>query len=317
MKEPFYYGGQAVIEGVMIRGQRQVTVAVREPNGAILVHSEALPGANSAIDWRRKPFLRGIFVLWEMLVLGTRSLMFSANVALGEGDLQLGSGAMTATMGVSLAVAIGLFFVLPLALVGAIDRYIASAALSNLVEGALRLGILVGYIAGIGLLPDISRVFAYHGAEHMAVNAWEDGAKLQPVEVSRYHTAHVRCGTAFLLIVVVASVIIFALLGRPSWPLRILSRILLIPVIVALAYEFMRWGARHSTNSIVRLILAPGLLLQALTTRQPTLDQIEVAIAAIQHALAADGRVGVEEGMREQTKGIGEPSPVAEPSVLA
>lgn len=287
-------GGQAVIEGVMMRGQKSMAVAVRHPSGEIVVHAEPLPSRLYAGPVRKMPFLRGVLLLWDALVLGMRALIYSADVALDEQEVEFGTPMIWGTMILSLSMGVGLFFIVPLLLVEIADRYISSSLVSNIIEGLIRLGFLVAYIALIGLLPDIKRVFAYHGAEHKAVNAYEDGAPLEPKAVSAYSTAHARCGTSFLLVVAVLAIFIFALLGRPPLLWRILSRILLIPVIAGLAYELIRLSAAHRRNPLVRALLAPSLLLQRLTTREPDDSMLEVAIAALEKVLGEE--VGSESG---------------------
>ncbi len=289
MLEDFHYGGQGVIEGVMMRGRNSMAVAVREPSGNIVLHSEPLSGAFYEGVWRRIPFVRGLLVLWDTLVLGTRTLMYSANVALSEEQVELATPVVVATLTFSLTVAVAVFFVVPLLLVGFLDRFIASDLLSNLLEGLIRLSFLLLYVFLIGFVPDIRRVFAYHGAEHKTINAFEDGASLDEEEVSSYSIAHARCGTSFLLVVALLSVLVFALLGRPPMVWRIISRVLLVPVIAGISYEFIRFAAAHNSNVVVKALLAPGIALQGLTTREPDGPMLEVAIAALKPVLAADG----------------------------
>ncbi len=285
----FDYGGQAVMEGVMMRGRNSMAVAVRHPSGKIVIHNEPLESPLYTSRWWRLPFLRGLVVLWDTLALGMRSLIYSANVALEEEEVEFRGPAVWGLVLVSLAFAIGIFFLVPLLLVGLIDRFITSALVSNLIEGVLRLGIFLGYVGLIGLLPDIRRFFAYHGAEHKTINAYEAGAPLDPASVAAYTTAHTRCGTGFLLFVLVLSILVFALLGRPPFVWRILSRLLLIPLIVSLVYEFIKFAARHQDNPLLRALVSPGLLLQSLTTREPDEEMLEVAIAALDSLLAAKG----------------------------
>jgi len=287
------YGGQAVIEGVMMRGVQHFSVAVRHPSGNIVVHTEALKGRIYTDRLFKLPLIRGPIMLWDTLALGMRTLMFSANIAVaeeGEGEkVEFGSGVMWGTAVVALIVAAGLFFVAPAFVMSAfLDRFVNSSLLSNLVEKVIRLALIVGYIAAIGLMPDIKRVFAYHGAEHKTINAFENGAPLLPNEVARFSTAHPRCGTSFLLVVVVVSFIAFSLLGQPPMLERLVSRILLIPVVAAVAYELIKLGAAHSGHWFTRALLAPGLWLQRLTTREPDEAQIECAIVALQRVMAAD-----------------------------
>ena len=304
----FNYGGQAVMEGVMMRGSKVMAVAVRAPNRQIVVHSEPL---NQAVygSWVSKvPFVRGVTMLWDTLVLGLRTLMFSADIAIQEEEPGGPAGDSPAppesafsgplawgTVALSLGVAVGLFFVLPAVLAKLVDSYVDSALLSNLIEGLIRLSFVVAYIAGVGFLPDIRRVFAYHGAEHKTVHAYEAGQPLTVEAVRTYTTAHERCGTAFLLIVAVISVLIFSLLGRPNIVVRLASRIVLIPVVVGVAYEWLKFGARHSDAWWMRILLFPGLLMQKLTTREPDDDMIEVAIAALKQVLREEGRLVSEQ----------------------
>ena len=241
--------------------------------------------------------MRGVIVLVETLVLGLRALQRSANMALADpesGDAPEISGwAVAVTLAVSLAMGVGLFFILPLLVVWALDPKIGSDLASNSIEGAVRLALLVGYIGAIGLLRDVKRVFAYHGAEHMAVHTYEAGLPLMVANVRKFGTPHPRCGTAFLLTVVLVSIIVFAFLGRPPMEWRILSRIILIPVIAGVSYEIIRFSGAHQGAWAAQLFSRPGLWLQRLTTRAPEDDQIEVAICAMETAIAADGGRGV------------------------
>ncbi|MDQ2674881.1 MAG: DUF1385 domain-containing protein, partial [Chloroflexota bacterium] len=287
----FFYGGQALIEGVMMRGRTTVAMSVRPPDGEIRTMSEPLPAALSADRKLIKiPFLRGIFVLYETLVIGTRMLMRSAAIAAEGEDVELSKGTMAVTMIFSLGFAIGLFFVLPLFLSTFAEEAANSDLIANGIEGLIRLVIFVAYIAAIGLMPDIRRVFAYHGAEHKAISAYEADRPLTPEEVDAFGTAHTRCGTTFILIVVVISIFFFSLIPRagvPLWAL-FLSRIVLVPVIAAFSYELVRFGARHYGNPLVRAIYAPGLWLQSLTTRPPDRSMLEVSIASLESCLASD-----------------------------
>ncbi len=285
----FHYGGQAVMEGVMMRGRTATATAVRAPNGEIVIRRKPLTSAIYTSNWARLPFVRGLVLLWETLSLGIGSLMFSASVALAEEEEEMSGAVLWGTLATALALAIGLFFVTPLLLTGLADQFIESPLVSNLVEGAIRLAIFVGYIWGVGRMPDIKRFFIYHGAEHKTINAYEDGVALEPGKVAAYSTAHRRCGTSFLLVVVVLSVFVFALLGRPDMVMRIASRILLVPVIASIAYELIRLGADHPRNPLIRAILSPGMLMQRLTTGEPDEGQLEVAITALRQVLEADG----------------------------
>jgi uncharacterized protein YqhQ len=286
---PFLYGGQAVMEGVMIRGRDFACVAVRRPNGELTSRVSRLSGLYTG-PIRRIPFARGVVVLAETLVLGMRSLVYSTNVALEEEgeETELSGLSVALLIATSMAFAIGLFFLLPLFISAVFEQFVESGLLSNIVEGVVRLGVFLLYIWGIGYIPDIRRVFAYHGAEHMTVKAHEAGDPLEIGPIRKYSTAHPRCGTAFLLVVMVLAIFVFALLGRPPLVWLILSRVVLLPVIAALAYEVIRFSGMHQGNPLVRLITEPSLALQALTTRQPEDDQIKVAIHAMNLAMAAD-----------------------------
>ena len=289
------YGGQAVIEGVMIRGRDFFSLAVRREDGSIEDLQERLnPIYNGRL--RRMPLVRGVLTLLETLILGIRSLQISADLAATKAS-EKSAGAegipgwmMGVTLAFSLVFGIGLFFLLPLGVVRLLEPTIGSGLISEAVEGILRLAILVGYVAVIGIMRDIRRVYAYHGAEHMTVHAYEAGLPLNIDNVRRFGTPHPRCGTAFLLTVVVVSVavfIAFALL-EASWWWRIASRILLLPVIAAVSYEVIRFSGRHQNAIIGKMLAAPGLWLQRLTTREPDDEQIEVAIRAMETAVAAD-----------------------------
>lgn len=287
MAREFHYGGQAVMEGVMMRGQKTAVTAVRRPNGELAIFSKPLsPIFTGRV--RRTPFIRGIIVILEAMVLGIGSLMYSANVALEEEDTKLSGGATWLILLVSLVFGIGLFFLLPLFITNLIAPYISSSLVFHLIEGLIRLVIFLGYLWLVSFMPDIRRVFAYHGAEHKTINAYENRVPLEVAEINRYSTAHARCGTAFLLAVLVIAILVFALIGQQAVWLMVLSRILLLPVIASLGYEVTQFGSRHMNNALVRAMMAPGLWLQGLTTRQPDERQIEVAIAALKEALAID-----------------------------
>jgi uncharacterized protein YqhQ len=288
MAEKFYYGGQAVIEGVMMRGRKAMVTAVRRPNGELAMDSQSLGGVYSG--WMRKtPLLRGVIVLIEVMVLGMKTLLYSANVSLEEEKAEISGWLVWLLVGVSLAVAVALFFMAPLFLTKLLSGYITSSVLFSLTEGVIRVVILILYLWAIGLMPDIRRYFAYHGAEHKAVNAYEGGVPLEVEAIKKYSTAHVRCGTSFLFSVVIIAIIVFALVGLPATGLLVLSRIVLLPVIAALAYEVIYFSGRHADNWLVRVLTAPGRWLQRLTTREPDDSQLEVAIAALKKAVELDG----------------------------
>jgi uncharacterized protein YqhQ len=283
----FYYGGQAVMEGVMMRGRRLVAVAVRRPEGDITLRLESLGGLYTG-PLRRIPFLRGIVVLWETLALGTRALLFSTNVAMGEEEKEISRPVLWGTVMLALAFVIAIIFVGPVLAMGRLESALDNERLAALVEGLIRLGVLLAYLYLIGLLPDIRRVFAYHGAEHKTINALEDGAPLEVEAVRRYSTAHPRCGTSFLLVVVVISVLLFVLVGTPPLWQRLLSRVALVPVIAAISYEVIRLMGALQGNRLMRVLFRPNLWLQSLTTREPDDAQVEVAIYALREVMAAD-----------------------------
>ena len=293
MAEPakFSYGGQAIIEGVMIRGRGHFSIAVRRQDGSISHGHDALSTMYTG-RMRRVPLVRGVLALIESLLLGVKALHRSAGMAMQDrqaGEEEKVSGwFMTSTMVASVALGVAFFFLLPLLLVRAVDSAISSNLASNVIEGLLRLLLLVAYIAGIAFLRDIKRVFAYHGAEHMAVHTYEAGLPLTVENVRKFPTPHPRCGTAFLLTVMLVSIVVFSFLGRPPIEWRILSRIMLIPVIAGISYEVLRFSGAHQKGWYGHLLAYPGLLLQRLTTREPDDGQVEVAICAMESAMAAD-----------------------------
>jgi uncharacterized protein YqhQ len=281
------YGGQAVIEGVMIRGQNNVTTSVRNPQGKIQTRVKPI-GDIFTGKARRFPLIRGILALAETLYLGMDSLSYSASVSDGESDEEISKLSIASMIGFSVLIAIALFFLLPLIASKPFEGLFGSDIISNVVEGVLRLVIFVLYIFGIGLMSDIRRVYMYHGAEHMTVHAMEKGDPLVVAEIRKYPTAHPRCGTAFLLTVMIIAIIVFTLVPRDPFWMVIISRIVLIPVIASLSYEVIRLSGKYSQNFMVSLIMAPSLWLQKLTTRQPDDAQIEVAISAMTAAVEAD-----------------------------
>ena len=273
------YGGQALMEGVLMRGTKTVAAAFRTPEGNIEVVQEELQGIYKS-RIRNIPFLRGLIVLWDALVLGTRFLTLSANYQTGE-DEKIEGTTLVITLGFSLLIAVGIFFVLPASLGQLVELSLGwNSWWSNLLEGFIRLFLLIGYLWIIGKLADIARVFAYHGAEHKTINAFEAGEKLTPQNVRKYSLEHARCGTGFLLSVAVISILVFTLLGPLPTVWRLLTRVLFIPVIAGLAYEYMRWTAAHLNNVLVAILVRPNLMLQKLSTREPDDNMLEVAIAA-------------------------------------
>ncbi len=284
------YGGQAVIEGVMMRGSQGVAIAMRAPDNQIVIHAEPLSGIYRN-KWLKLPFLRGVIGLWDALGLGMRALTISANTQTGE-DQKIEGPALYMTVAFSLALGIGIFFLTP-ALVGQLgERFLGfNSWWSNLLEGIIRLIFLIAYIWGVGKIEEIKRVFAYHGAEHKTINAFEAGAELTPESVARYPLEHARCGTSFLLTLVLLSIVLFSLLGPLPVVWRLASRVLLLPVLAGIAYEYIRWTAGHMDSQLVRWLIKPNLALQHLTTRLPTAEMLEVSIAAFKAMKSREGEL--------------------------
>jgi uncharacterized protein YqhQ len=304
----YFYGGQAVMEGVMMRGRSHAAVAVRNPKGEIVVHEEPLTAAVYTKQWAKWPFVRGISMLWDALVLGTRALMWSADVALSEEeDVQFTGPVAWTTIALSLLIAVGLFFFVPAAVGKWIENTLGLSPVAGaFLEGFMRLGLFLVYLVLIGRMPDIRRVFQYHGAEHKTINAYEAGAPLTPPSVARFSVQHPRCGTSFLLMVLVISIILFAPLhfnfveGPLAYVLRLGSRLLLIPVVAGISYEFLRFTAKRQSNRWIKILIAPGLALQRLTTREPDESMLACAIAALMPVLAADGIHVATAGVEQQ-----------------
>jgi uncharacterized protein YqhQ len=275
------YGGQAVIEGVMMRGKKGYAVAMRAPDGTIVTKVEALGGIYKS-RIAKIPFLRGLIMLWDSLGLGLRALTDSANVQTGE-DEKMEGPALYITLGLTFLAAIAIFFLAPAGVGWLTERFLHwNAWWSNLLEGVLRLLMLLSYLWAIGLASDISRVFSYHGAEHKTINAYEAGAEMTPASVAGFSVEHPRCGTAFLLTLMVLSLFFFTILGPLPFAWRLISRVIMIPVLAGVAYEYLRWTADHLGSSFVRLVVRPNLALQHMTTRQPDEKMLEVAITAFQ-----------------------------------
>jgi len=338
----FSYGGQALIEGVLMRGRTAIAVALRHPDGRIVWADEKLAVGFRATRWARLPFVRGLVVLYETLVVGTRWLVRSAGIAAVEelaplqpapsapsapnpaadsagvqdavdagaipppapaapvaNSADLGKGAVALMLGLTLVVGVGLFFFLPLLLAKAIAGG-QSGVVERAVEGVIQIAIFLGYLLLIGRTSDVRRTFQYHGAEHMTIHALEAGDPLTVDAVRKYPTAHPRCGTEFLVVVILVSIVVFSVVGRQAIPVMVASRIVLIPVIAGISYELLRFGARHRDSRIVRWIFEPGIWVQKITTKQPTDDMLEVAIVSLEQALLADdealpdgaGRIG-------------------------
>jgi uncharacterized protein YqhQ len=292
-------GGQAVLEGVMMRGPSAWSVAVRKPDGDIAEVNRPIASVLLRHRWLRIPIVRGVIALGESLAIGFRALAISANYAAqqddddGEVQTELSRGQLLFAFGIAIGFALLLFKVSPALITNWLP--IESTGAFVVVEGLVRVTIFIAYLLLISLLPDLKRVFQYHAAEHKAINAYEAGAELEPETVSRYSLLHVRCGTAFLLYVMVIAIFVFAFFGRPTWYWLIATRILLLPVIAGIAYEVIRFAGKHQESAALRALLAPGLWLQRLTTREPTLDQIEVSIRALREVLRLEGRITPEE----------------------
>jgi len=269
----------------MMRGKKSMVTAVRRPDGQIVTRVQALPSLYTGWS-RRAPFLRGIIVLIESLVLGMQSLTYSANVSLEEEEEELTGKSMWLVTAVGIALGVAVFFLLPLYITRLF--HIQSSIWFNLVDGLIRLVIFIIYLKAVSSIKTIKRVFAYHGAEHKTVNAYESDVPLTVESVRQFSTAHVRCGTSFLFIVMVIAIIAFALVGKPAWWLMVFSRIVLIPVIASVSYEVTYFAGRHAKNPVVKILLAPGLWLQSFTTRQPDDSMLEVAITALKQVIAID-----------------------------
>ena len=280
------YGGQAVMEGVLMRGKQHVAMAVRAPDGQILTYEEQLPALYRS-KWMNIPFLRGVLGLWDSLNLGMRLLTKSSNMVSGK-DEQIEGKDLVLTVAFSLVLGIGIFFLLPALISDWLDGPLGFESLgkpgnwlSNLLEGLLRLVILIVYLVVIGRMPEVRRVFSYHGAEHKTINAFEAGTELTPKNVSEFTLVHPRCGTSFMLTLVLISILFFSLLGPLPLHWRLVTRILLLPVVSGLAYEYMRFTANHMDDSaLMRALIKPNLALQKLTTREPSEDMLEVSIKA-------------------------------------
>jgi uncharacterized protein YqhQ len=292
-------GGQAVLEGVMMRGPSAWALAVRTPKGDIAQVNRPVTSALVRHRWLRVPVVRGVVALGESLGIGFRALAISAQYAAQEegedGDVstELSRGQLVFAFAIAIGFAVMLFKVSPALITNWLP--IHGTSWFVIVEGLIRVAIFVAYLTVISFWPDLRRVFQYHAAEHKAINAYEAGDPLEPETVQRHSLLHVRCGTAFLLYVMVVAIFVFALFGRPAWYWLVVTRVLSLPLIAGLAYEIIRFAGRHPRNPVTRTLLAPGLWLQRLTTRQPTLDQIEVSIRALREVLRLEGRSLPEE----------------------
>jgi len=299
-KEKFqtHIGGQAVLEGVMMRGKDKYVIAVRKPNKEITVEDRTVPTLGKRLPFLKKPLLRGTLALAEAMVLGVQAIGFSAKESTEE-EVDISGRDLAFSVIIGLVLAIGLFFIFPVWATKLINgRILATAHFShwggtvmfNLVEGAIRIAIFLSYIYLVSRLKDIQRVFQYHGAEHKTIHAYEHGVPLVPKEVANFSTEHLRCGTSFLMVVMVVSIIVFIFLGRPASILeRIALRLLVLPIVAGLSYEVIKFAGRHEGSKLVKIIMSPGLLLQRLTTNEPSEDQLEVAIFSLKRLLELEG----------------------------
>jgi uncharacterized protein YqhQ len=295
-------GGQAVMEGVMMRGVSTWAVAVRKPSADLDIQSFPLVSWTKRHRLFRAPVVRGVVALADSLSIGFRALGISANAALPEGEEEISRATWAGTLVIALLFAVGLFFVVPVALTSLVKDQLGSAFLFWLVEGVLRTAIFLGYLAVMSRLPDLRRVFEYHGAEHKTISCYEAGLELTPENAQRFSRLHPRCGTSFLLIVMLVAIFVFAPLGLPAWYLLLASRILGVPLIAGLSFEVIKFAGRNRSRGWVRTLMWPGMQLQRLTTREPSADQLAVAIAAMDAVLSvedprgagADDRIGME-----------------------
>ncbi|MGI6433889.1 MAG: DUF1385 domain-containing protein [Syntrophomonadaceae bacterium] len=285
MGKKFPYGGMAVIEGVMMRGPARTSIAVRKSDGTIQVDEQPNSDWGKRFPFLKWPFIRGTFVLIESLVVGIQMLNYSANMALEEDEDELSFWEVFITMVIAFGLAILLFMILPTAIVHYLQAYLTGPWLQNLVEGIIRIAFFFLYVVAISRMPDIARVFMYHGAEHKTIFAYEAGEALNVENVSKHSPLHPRCGTSFLLIVMVISIVVFALLGEGTLWYRIWSRLVVLPVVAGLGYEFLKISGRFYGQGWLNFLIAPGLWMQRLTTREPDQSQMEVAIAALQRLL--------------------------------
>ncbi|MBW2986926.1 DUF1385 domain-containing protein [Candidatus Woesearchaeota archaeon] len=272
-------GGQAVIEGVMMKSKKKLAIAVRKPNKKITVKKQKLDSSFHRNIFFRIRFIRGIFVLIDTMVMGINALSYSANQSIDKKEEKLSKGAIALTIGVAALLAVGLFIVLPLFLTRLVTE--SDGVLFNLIDGVIRIGVFFAYIGGISFMKDVKRMFQYHGAEHKSVFCYESGKKLTVKNAKKFSCLHPRCGTTFIIIVLALSILLFSLVTSPSWVVKLLIRLAFIPVIAGLSYEFIRWSSKYYNNPVVKILVAPGLAMQLLTTREPDNKQIEVAIKAL------------------------------------
>lgn len=293
MGNKIQYGGQAVIEGVMMRGRRAIAIAVRKPDNEIIIEQRPVKSITEKLPFLKWPFFRGVVMLFESLIIGIQALAFSANQAAEDEGEELSPWEMTLTIGIALVLGILLFVVAPTT-VARFLYFLENVILINFFEGLIRIAIFLLYVVAISRMKDILRVFQYHGAEHKVINTFEANEELKVENVRKYSQLHPRCGTSFLLIVMVIMILIFSFLGKPDLVTRIVSRILLLPVVAGVSYEILKLSGKYCNSPIMRIIITPGLWLQKLTTREPDDSQIEVAIRSLQTVLQAEDVIHAE-----------------------
>lgn len=287
-KKHTHIGGQAVIEGVMMRGKRHWTVTVRKSDGSLVTKTEGIPPATERFPFFTWPILRGVLALWEALTIAMAALSYSATQA-GEEEVQISKREVGFSMTLGILLAVGLFILLPAFATNVLTPWVGKGVWWNLVDGIFRIVVFVGYLWAVGRIPDIKRVFEYHGAEHKTIHAYEGRVPLEPDRIQAFSTMHVRCGTSFLLVVMVLAIVVFSLLGHQTLFWRIASRVLLLPLVAGLSYEVIKFAGTYEHLPVVRAVMWPGLALQAMTTRAPSLDQIEVAVRSLREVLDLEG----------------------------
>lgn len=290
MTKKFQYGGQALIEGVMMRGAKQMAIAVRRPSGDILVESSQISSLAEKLPLLKLPLLRGVLALAESLVIGVRALTFSANMAVGEEEEELSKGELALTILLAIGLAVVLFIIIPTTAAFYLKGFVGGGVWQNLTEGIIRITMFVLYVIVISRIKDIQRVFQYHGAEHKVIHAYEAGEELTVENAKRHSSLHPRCGTAFLLLVMVLTIFVYSTLQTPNLMFRVVSRLALLPLIAGMGYEILKWSSRHTRSPLVKLLITPGLWLQRLTTRPPDDSQVEVAIKAMEEVLNQEKR---------------------------
>ena len=297
------YGGQALIEGVMMCGKKTIAMAVRKSNGEISCELESKTSISDKYPFLKWPFVRGSVNLVESMVMGFKALTYSANESAESEEEELSKGEMVLSVVLAIVMGVGLFFVLPAVLAHLTKAYITSSAMQNILEGIIRVAIFVIYIVAISRMKEIARVFQYHGAEHKTIHAYEAGVDLTPENCQKFTTLHPRCGTSFMFIVMVISIFVFSLLGVENFWWRVTSRVILLPVVAGVSYEFLKFTGRHIDNPIVRALSWPGMMLQKLTTKEPDDEMIEVAIVSLK--AVREKEEGPETVSEEQLSGTG------------